>query len=181
MFIDHSGRLFGKINIIDFTALLTALLVSVGVLLVQSGTYKTSGQVIESESDVEYTISLRGVQTLSPELFKEGEMLSISIRNQPRGKVKIAKVQQSRVIEAIGSPDGTVKVIENPAHPNSYDYFITLHDHALRTPDGFVTNGVKVKIGLHIEVEGFNYRINGQIVDIKDRVGSSQKKIDHSS
>jgi hypothetical protein len=180
MLIDTSGRLLGKINLIDFAGILTVLLIVAGTLLVQSGMYKTSGQIIQGEEDIDYTVSLRGVQTLSPNLFSPGKLLSITIRNQPRGNVKILKVTQGRTQEFIPLPNGTARIMDHPVETNAYNYLVTLHDHALKTPDGYVTEGVKVKIGLQIEVEGFNYRLHGQIVDVA-KSAPATKKVANSS
>jgi hypothetical protein len=56
MIIDPSGKLFGKVNVIDFGGMALALLVTLGIMAVQSGMYKTSGQVIKGEGDIQYTI-----------------------------------------------------------------------------------------------------------------------------
>ncbi|MEM0952055.1 MAG: DUF4330 domain-containing protein [Cyanobacteria bacterium P01_H01_bin.74] len=164
--IDATGKLFGKLNIIDAVALLVALVVALGIILVQSGLYQTSGQVIEKEGDIVYTVSLRHVETLTPQLFKPGETLSITVRNQPRGQVKIVSVQQNRLQHVIGLPSGKPLVMDSPVYPDAYNYRVTLQDHALFTADGYVTSGVKIKTGLHINVEGHDYRIAGHIIDV---------------
>jgi len=65
-------------------------------------------------------------------------------------------------------PSGTLKTMEDPADPLGNDYLVTLKDHALFTNEGFVTEGIKVKIGLNIEVEGKNYRVPGMIVGVEE-------------
>lgn len=170
MLIDPSGRLFGKLNVIDFTMLFFLFLVAAGILLVQSGFYKTSGQQVKGESDILYTISLHGIKTMRPDLFKKGNALSITIRNQPRGNVLIVDSQMTpkRIIIPMASGSPGYQVIADPIEPNSYDYTVHLRDHALITGDGYVTNGIKVKIGLPIDVEGFNYRLPAVISDIQE-------------
>jgi hypothetical protein len=168
MFMDDSGRLFGKINLIDFSALLVLLLAAVGVIAVQSGWHQTSGQVVKGETDIEYTVMLYNLRTLQPDLFKPGKTLSITIRNQPRGEVKIVNASYERKKSAVPLSSGQVNVIDDPTQPNAYDYRITLRDHALISHEGYVTEGIKVKIGLPIEVEGFNYRVNGIISDVRE-------------
>jgi hypothetical protein len=168
MIIDPSGKLFGKINIIDFGGLALALLVTLGIMAVQSGMYKTSGQVIKGEGDIQYTIYIRNLKTMQPELFVPGKKLSITIRNQPRGEVSIVKVKQTPKHSSFMLPSGALKTVEDPADPFGNDYLVTLRDHALFTQDGYVTEGIKVKIGLNIEVEGKNYRVPGMIIGVEE-------------
>ncbi len=130
--------------------------------------YQTSGQIIKGEGDIEYTIYIRNLKTLQPELFEPGKKLSITIRNQPRGEVKIVNVKRTPKHTSFMLPGGTLKTVEDPADPYGYDYLITLKDHALFTQDGYVTEGIKVKIGLGIEVEGKTYRVPGAIVGIHE-------------
>lgn len=168
MLINQSGQLFGRINLIDFLGLALALLVAVGIIAVQSGMYRTSGQVIKGEGDIQYTILIRNLKTLQPDLFVPGKKLSITIRNQPRGEVPIVSVDRHAKRTSYMLPSGELKTVEDPADPNGYDYLVTLKDHATFTNDGYVTEGIKVKIGLSIEVEGKNYRVPGIIVAVNE-------------
>ena len=168
MMIDSSGKLFGKINVIDFSGLALALLITLGIMAVQSGMYKTSGQVIKGEGDIRYTIYIRNLKTQQPDIFVPGHKLSITIRNQPRGEVQIVQVKQTPKRTSFMLPTGTLKTMEDPADPLGNDYMVTLRDHALFTNDGYVTEGIKVKIGLNIEVEGKNYRVPGMIIGVEE-------------
>lgn len=167
MFIDQSGKLFGKINVIDFSGLALALLVALGILAVQSGMHRTSGQMVKGEGDIYYTIYIRNLKTLQPKLFEPNKKLSITIRNQPRGEVSIVDVKQTPKRASFMLPSGALKTVTDPADPYGYDYLITLKDHALYGRDGYVTEGIKVKVGLGIEVEGHDYRVPGAIVDVR--------------
>ncbi len=175
MWIDQSGKLFGKINIIDFGTLALVLLATLGVLAVQSGMYQTSGQVIKGEGDIVYTIYIRNLKTMQPALFVPGQKLSITIRNQPRGKVEIVDVKQTPKRVSYMLPNGSLKTVEDPADAYGYDYLITLKDHALFSNDGYVTEGIKVKVGLGIEVEGHDYRVPGAIVDVREASAHAAK------
>lgn len=173
MLIDQTGRLFGRINVIDFGGLALSLLIVLGIMLAQSGLYRTSGQMIRGEGDILYTIYIRNLKTLQPDLFKPGRKLSITIRNQPRGEVKIVSVRQTPKRSSYILPDGTLKTMSDPADPYGYDYLITLRDHALFGREGYVTDGIKVKVGLGIEVEGQNYRVPGAIIDVREATDKS--------
>lgn len=168
MWMDEHGKLFGKVNVIDFGLLGALFLVAIGIIAVQSGWHQTSGQVIKGEADIHYTVLLRNFKTLQPDLFEPGKTLSITIRNQPRGHVRILDVQRTPKQLAVPTLTGKVNVVDDPADAYGYDYLIRLQDHALVTQDGYVTEGVKVKIGMPIEVEGFNFRVNGIIADVQE-------------
>jgi len=164
--IDQNGKLLGKINVIDFTVAAVIVLGVLGVFLVQSGAQVTSGKVVEGESDIRITIQIPNLKTLDSKLFEPGKKTSITIRNQPRGEVLIDKVQFApvRITLAAG---GKPQAVPDLAQSNSYDYLIALKDHAKITADGYVTEGVKVKVGLPIELEGFKYRVYGKIVNVE--------------
>lgn len=174
MLINQSGQLFGKINVIDFLGVALAGFIALGILAVQSGFHQTSGQMIQGEGDINYTIYIRNLKTLQPDLFTPGKKLSITIRNQPRGEVQILDVKRNPRRNTFMAPNGQLKTIEDPADPYGYDYLITLKDHAMFTHEGYVTEGIKVKIGLNIEVEGKQYRVPGTIVAIQEATASKK-------
>lgn len=176
MFIDQSGKLFGKINIIDFSGIVLALMVALGFVAAQSGIYQTSGQMIQGEGTINYTIYIRNLKTLQPDLFVKGKKLSITIRNQPRGEVTIVDVKRNPKHASYMLPNGELKTTIDPADPYGYDYLITLKDHALFSKEGYVTEGIKVKIGLGIEVEGHDYRIPGAIIDVQEVKDDTQNQ-----
>ena len=68
-------------------------------------------------------------------------------------------------------PTGNAKrpyiVAEDISLPYQYDMIITLIDDAKITKDGAVVGGNKIKIGLPIVLEGFNYRIGGTISNVQ--------------
>lgn len=169
--MDSQGRLFGKINLIDAGVYGVLLLGVLGIIAVQSGWHTTSGEVIKGEAEIQYTFMMRNAKVLDPNLFKVGDTLSMTIRNQPRGKVTITdvKVSPKMAVVEVGS---NYKVIPDPTEKNGYDFLITVKDKATVTDDGYVTEGVKVKTGSNIDVEGFGYRMPALIVDVRERAKS---------
>lgn len=165
--LDGQGRLFGKINLVDGVISLAIILGVLGVLLVQSGWHVTSGQVVQGESDILISVQIPRLTTLDKNLFKPGAKTAITIRNQPRGDVLVESVKStpSRVpfLDGAGKP----VAVPDVSQTNSYDYILKLKDHAKVTADGYVAEGVKVKIGLPIELEGFKYRVYGKIVNVE--------------
>ncbi len=167
-FIDESGRLFGILNIFDSLAIVAAVLITAGVMAVQSGTHVTSGEMVKGETDIEYTFQIFNAKTLDKELFKVDETLSMTIRNQPRGNVKITKIEavdKTTVVPSSAAPG--YQVIADPADQYGVNFLVTVQDHALITDDGYVTEGVKVKTGMRIKVEGFDYQFPANIVSVR--------------
>lgn len=164
--IDNQGRLLGRFNVIDVATLVLLFCIALGVLLVQSGNHRTSGQMVTGEADIEYTVMLYNTRALRTDMLQPGEPLSITIRNRPRGNVEVVSVEWKRRQFPLNMGGGAVKMIDDPTFLNGYDALITVRDHANVTKEGYVTNGVKVKIGMPIDIEGFDYRLGGTIVDL---------------
>lgn len=162
----NDGKVLGKWNILDASLVGVFALVAVGIMLVQSGSLVTSGKEVQGESDIRITVQIPSLKTLDKSLFVPGKTTAITIRNQPRGDVKIESVKISPVQAVFLNSLNHAVSVEDLSQKNSYDYTITLKDHALIAKDGYVTEGVKVKIGLPIELEGFKYRVYGKIVDV---------------
>ena len=57
--------------------------------------------------------------------------------------------------------------MEDYSSPFQYDAVVTLIDDAKITKDGAVVGGNKIKIGLPIVLEGFNYRLGGTISNVQ--------------
>lgn len=91
----------------------------------------------------------------------------MTVRNQPRGKVKIEQVVVKPKQAMIPSGGGNFRLTADPEDQFGYNYLVTLRDHAQVTEDGYVTSGVKIKTGMKILVEGMDFQIAGVIVDVQ--------------
>lgn len=156
-----------RLNPLDWFLIGFGLLLVMGLVLVQRGVVRTSPQQQLGETPVRVTVLLSHLRTTRQNLFTPGESLSITVRNQPRGKVKIESVdwEQSKVVT--GQQGGKAVGTEDLSQKYSYDVTLGLRDRAMKSPDGYVAEGVKLKIGMPIEVEGFDYRVNGYLVNIE--------------
>ncbi|MEB3288196.1 MAG: DUF4330 domain-containing protein [Vampirovibrionales bacterium] len=174
--VDSTGRLFGKINVFDAALMLVFALIAAGIIAVQSGWHETSGEVVNGETDIEYSFLMHNAKTLRPDLFKPGKKISMTIRNQPRGEVTIVKSEVSPKKAIIQNASGQFTLVDDPSDPHGYEYLVTVKDHAVVTDQGYVTDGVKVKIGMTIDVEGFDFRFPAVIVDVhEDKATGSSK------
>ena len=101
--------------------------------------------------------------------FKIGEESFITIRNVPYTKLQIIDVASSpkKTILPVNNPQQPFIVIDDYSQPFQFDFVVTLIDDAKITKDGPVVGGNKIKIGLPIVLEGFNYRIGGSISNVQ--------------
>jgi hypothetical protein len=161
---NEQGQLFGRFNVLDAGFALLVGVVLLGVTLVQTGVQATSKNMVQGETDIEISLYLR-TRTLNEHLFKAGDETNITVRNQPRGKVSIVSATLDPVKALVPQGSG-YKVFPDPLSSNVYDIKLTLKDHATITPEGYVAEGVKMKIGLPIEIEGMDYRLSGVITKV---------------
>ena len=156
-----------RLNILDTVILSLLGLIVVGVLLVQSGSLVTSGAQVDGESDIQVLVGVYGAEIKDKTILKAGDDASLTVRNQPRGEVPIESVQWSRPKVTLMGAGGKPVTVDSIVREDIYDVYVTLKDHALVSKEGYVSNGVKLKVGQPIEIEGFAYRLSGKIVDVK--------------
>jgi hypothetical protein len=153
---------------LDWVLVAIGLVAVVGMLAVQSGVHQTSGRVVQGESDIHFTVLTRNTRTMQPDMLKAGEMTHLTIRNHPRGEVPILKAEVNPTRTLMPKVGGGTEIVVDPTVPHAYDYRLVLKDHAQVTTEGYVSNGIKIKIGLPIELEGKHYRIPGVIVNVTE-------------
>ncbi len=170
--LDSKGRLFGKFNILDIGALLVILLV-IGGIFFFPGTTGSVAQVGTTTKPIEVDLVVRGLKVrdidrLSEKGFREKGETKIIIRNQPYGTIPIKSIQVLPEEIIVTQPDGTVKLVPDPReNVFSRDMLLTLAGKATITDDGPVLGNSKIKIGMPLELEGFNYNFRGSVIDIR--------------
>lgn len=161
------NRLRQALNPVDVGLLIVVALVALGIVLVQAGVHRTSSQAIQGETDVVFTVITTNTRTTHPDMLKAGDTTHLTVRNQPRGNVAIVAVTHKPHAMVVTNAAGQTHLIPDPTLAYSVDYELQLRDHALITSDGYVANGVKLKVGLPIELEGPTYRIPAAIVAVE--------------
>ena len=171
--LDATGRLFGKVSLLDIGAALVILMVLVGIFIFP-GTGGSVAQVGGNNTQpVEVDVMVRGLTVSDPDgLFQtlqESETTNVIIRNQPHGEVRIKEVQKLPRSQAVPQPDGTVKSFPDPRPELNYtiDMLITLADDALITANGPVVGNSPVKIGTQIQIEGDLYSFYTSTVGVR--------------
>ncbi|GAB1540870.1 DUF4330 domain-containing protein [Scytonema sp. NUACC21] len=170
--LDSKGRLFGKISILDFGALLVILLVVFGIFLFPGGSGSVA-QVGSQAVPIEVDLVVRGLNVRDPEQlyskgFEKGGKTKVIIRNQPYGTIDIKSVQLLPRTLMVPQPDGSVKELPDTRSNNfSTDMLLTVQGKAKVTEEGPVLGNSKVKIGMPIELDGFNYNFNASVIDVR--------------
>jgi ribosomal protein S1 len=163
--LDTNGRLFGKFNVLDAGLVLLLAIGALGVFLVQSNLHATSKAMVQGETDIDIRVMFT-LRSEDAQLLKAGEMTNITIRNQPRGEVKILDVQKAPV-QVMLAVNGKPTAVTDTTEKNVQSYWVTLRDHATITKEGYVAEGVKIKVGVPVDLEGFKYFVHGGIVDVR--------------
>ena len=163
-------KVFGRFNALDFLCLLVICAAAAGLLMARAG-HAGVDQAILGPAKVNIEVYLVGLKTKDPELFKTGEKTALTIRNQPvEPPMTISKVEHWPKRVVFPSPDGKKALtFDDPTNPLAHDYLVTITDDAERTKDGYVVRGQKIKIGNQVELESFNYRVQGVVVSINAR------------
>lgn len=157
-----------KLNIIDKIIIIAVILSITGFLAVRFNMHQTSSNIIEKTAPIEFDVSFTAQPITSKEpLFKKNDDAFITIRNVPYTKLKIIDFDCSPWEMSVYDTTKNVFSIKDPSRHDIYNLSVTLKDDAIITPDGAVIGGNKIKIGLPITIEGFNYRLNGIVSDVR--------------
>ena len=165
--IDNRGRLFGKVSVIDVGAALVVLVAMVAIFLVPANSQSVPipGFNTSNQKPVEVDVMARRVSTRSAEVFKPGEKANVIIRNQPYGQVDVVGVEDVSRTVPIVLPDGTIERVTEEQF--SSDIVVTVSGQAAVTSTGVVLGNSKVKVGIPIELETFDYLIRGTVMDVR--------------
>jgi len=157
-----------RLNRLDFALLLVIGLCLTGFWLARAG-HAGVDKVIEGKNKIGIDVYIAALKTEDLDIFKVGDKSSITISNQPvQPPMTISKVEHCPKQTAFLAPDGKKLIcFDDPTNPISHDFLVTVVDEAERTSDGYVVRGNKIKLGNQIELEGFKYRVQGFVVDIK--------------
>lgn len=160
-----------KFKPLDIAILAAILIIIVIGVLVYFGKNKIfSSSPVEFTKKIEFEVMVRGVTQTDPNIpFVTGQETFITIRNVPYTKLKITGVKYApkQMVIPVKDGDKPYMIVEDFSQLYMYDYIIKLQDMAKITKDGAVVGGNKIKIGIPIVLEGFNYRVNGTISNVQ--------------
>lgn len=125
---------------------------------------------VEETKKIAFQVMLRGVTFTSDKSpFEVGEKSFITIRNVPYTELEVIDVvyQPKKIMMPTGDTKNPFIVVNDYSVPYQYDFVVTLIDDAKITKDGAVVGGNKIKTGLPIVLEGFDYRFAGTVANVK--------------
>jgi len=155
-------------NLVDLGAAGAVVLAAGGVIW----SPKLSGAVAQATGamvPVTVTVDVRGVPVADPaaliDAARDEGQLSIVIRNQPHGTVKIAAIEPMprRLISL--QPDGRVVTAADPnqATFSTLDARFQLVGQGRKVGGGVVFGNQNIKVGAPVEIEGQGFRVNGSV------------------
>ena len=159
-----------KLKPFDYIIIIAVIAVVLIGALAYLGKNKFSKSPVEATKKIAFQVMIRSVSlTDAKNPFKIGEESFITIRNVPYTKLQIIDVASSpkKTILPVNNPQQPFIVVDDYSQPFQFDFIVTLIDDAKITKDGPVVGGNKIKIGLPIVLEGFNYRIGGSISNVQ--------------
>ncbi|MEB3229888.1 MAG: DUF4330 domain-containing protein [Leptolyngbyaceae bacterium] len=170
--LDSSGRLFGKVSILDVGAAVVIGATIAGIFLVP-GDSGSVAQIGATRKPVEVDLIVRGLTVSNPEALvqsiRDEGQTEIIIRNQTYGQVAIKSVQELPRSVATPQPDGSVQAFPDPRPELDFtvDMLITLTGEAQISNNAVVFGNNKMKIGNSVTIEGLTYQVNTSIVGVR--------------
>lgn len=165
--IDKRGRLFGKVSLLDIAALAVVALAIVAVFLVpgrQAGSVVQVGQ--GATQTVEVDMIVRGISSRSVDPFEAGSRADLIIRNQPYGQVEVYEIENVTRTVPVVLPDGSIEQLPDP-EAYRYDLVLRLRGQGRTTDSGIVLGNNRVKIGVPLELETFDYNLRGTVMAVR--------------
>ena len=159
-----------KLKPFDYVLIAIVIILAIVFALVLMNKNKFSKSPVEANKKVAFQVMMRGVSfTKSEAPFKVGDETFITIRNVPYTKLQIIDYvyQPKKIMLPADNPEQPFIVVNDFSSPYQYDFVVTLIDDAKITKDGPLVGGNKLKMGLPIVLEGFDYRFGGTIVNVK--------------
>ena len=144
--IDNNGKLFGKINLLDFFVLLILVIALVG------GCYKLffvdNSVYVPEYQHGQITLRLASMPEERVQAIKVGDLIRVP-KIQDLGKIKDINVVNR--MDSVSSSDGSVYVVENPMQ---YEVTVVIETDELYFRDDFyyIGNNYKINKGMALDV-----------------------------
>jgi hypothetical protein len=138
--IDEKGRVFGRVNLIDFT-LIVGVIIALAlafVMLTKQGKVVT----VQENKTVRYTMLVKAIRPEIAAFIKKDDLVKKQLTKNPIGTIKDVKTKPAQIL--VDTADG--RRIET-ASPVEVDAFITIETKG-RTGDDIISTGNEVlKVG----------------------------------
>ncbi len=159
--IDHNGKLFGKINLLDLIIFLLIALLLVG------GIYKLffvdNSIYVPDYHEGEITVLLTGISEYELACIKEGDLIRVpNIQNLGT----ITKIQVDQRTDTVNSSDGKVYNVKNPLN---FELLVVLNTDELtqREESFYVGKNFKLVPGQSLDVTNGVVECKSSILSIE--------------
>lgn len=154
----------------DYVIIIAVIAVVAIGALAYLGKNKFAKSPVEATKKIAFQVMMKSVSVTDTQPpFKIGDESFITIRNVPYTKLEIIDVafQPKKAMLPVNDEKQPFIVVDDYSQPYQYDFVVSLIDDAKITKDGPVVGGNKIKIGMPIVLEGFNYRIGGTVSNVQ--------------
>lgn len=154
----------------DYVIIIAVIAVVAIGALAYLGKNKFAKSPVEATKKIAFQVMMKSVSVTDTQPpFKIGDESFITIRNVPYTKLEIIDVafQPKKTMLPVNDAQQPFIVVDDYSQPYQYDFVVSLIDDAKITKDGPVVGGNKIKIGMPIVLEGFNYRIGGTVSNVQ--------------
>lgn len=135
--VDNNGKLFGKINIIDFSVII--LIVAALAFGVMKFVFSEHKDNVKSNDSINYTIKIKAIRIGSVNSFNVGDELFEKNTDIPLGVIK--NISHEKSYEYVNMADGSIT--EPRELPDRYDVYLEMECNGKKSADGFFINGNK--------------------------------------
>ena len=138
--VDEKGRIFGKINIIDFVIIIAVIVLSAATVV----KFKTSDTYLSRGRTLEYTILVENVRQPTVDAINQNKEGLIDYETKKEiGNIIDIQVSEASELELMN--DGKYKDVK---FKNKYDVLLTIQTLGTETQDNFYTSsGRKIVVG----------------------------------
>ncbi len=135
--IDNNGKIFGKINILDFCVIILIIAaVAFGSLKFIMSEHKEN---IKAKDTINYTLKVKSIRMGSVNSFNVGDEVFDKVTDKSLGIIKNITHENSK--EYINKADGTIT--EPKEIPDRYDVYLDIEAKGEKSSEGFFLSGNK--------------------------------------
>lgn len=151
---DNKGRLFGRINIVDFVIILLIILIAVGGYMFFFG---GDEKQVTDTGKVMYDFEITNVSKDFVDAITPGDPIRDSTRGNELGTV-VGKVSRGATMLNEDLINGKYIIAEVP---DAYDVVITIEANGNITPANVIVGGAEIKVGKKFFIKGKGYANQG--------------------
>lgn len=161
MLTDKKGRILGRFNIIDLTALIVVLLLVVGI------GYKFVFNGVRSITDnpdlLQYTVSITDIRNYTVDSIEINDKIYDSKTDTYMGKVIGKEVKPYR--DYLTRTDGNVVLAEKPQR---FELLMTLEVPGVENAYGFLASGKRdINRQSTLQLDSYKVTVQAKVVDVK--------------